>query len=122
MDNRPLTIFCDIDGTLVRHDPPHILQSSKHVLRPLKGTLEKLAEWDKKGYTIILVTGRKEGLRKATERQLEEAGIIYDRLIMGIGGGKRVLINDLKVGDGIIKETAKAINLERNEGIKDIEL
>ena len=45
---------------------------------------------------IILTTGRKEGMRRITEQQLENAGIVYDRLIMGIGGGIRVLINDLK--------------------------
>ena len=45
---------------------------------------------------IILTTGRKEGMRRITEQQLESAGIVYDKLIMGIGGGARVLINDLK--------------------------
>jgi hypothetical protein len=60
---------------------------------------------------------RKEGLRVQTERQLQEAGIIYDQLIMGIGGGPRIIINDNKPNG---KETAFAINLERNKGINDI--
>ena len=43
----------------------------------------------------------------------------YDQLIMGIGGGQRVLINDLKP-DGSL--TAGAINLNRNQGISNLEL
>jgi len=51
---------------------------------------------------------------------LEELGIVYDQLVMGLGGGPRVLINDLKPkGDD---PTAIAVNLERNKGIKDLEI
>ena len=79
-----------------------------------------MLEWDKAGHMIILTTGRKEGMRKSTENQLRRAGIIYDKLIMGIGGGTRVLINDLKPDrDG---PTAVAINLKRDIGVKDVEL
>jgi hypothetical protein len=56
-------------------------------------------------------------MRTQTERQLQEVGIFYDQLIMGIGGGPRVLINDNKP-DG--KEAAFAINIERNKGINDL--
>jgi hypothetical protein len=64
-----------------------------------------------------LTTGRKESLRKVTEQQLTEAGIFYNYLIMGIGGGTRYLINDNKP-EGT--ESAFAINLERNKGVNDI--
>ena len=120
MDRRPTTIFCDIDGTLVTHSKPTIAQLPNHKLTLLEGTLEKLLEWDKLGYRIILTTGRKESLRKVTEQQLAEAGIIYDLLIMGIGGGKRYLINDKKPYS--TEDYAFAINLERNKGIKNIEI
>jgi hypothetical protein len=59
-------------------------------------------------------------MRKSTEAQLRRAGIIYDKLIMGIGGGARVLINDLKPdrpGD-----TATAINLKRDTGVGNLEI
>ena len=117
MDFRPKTIFCDIDGTLVKHAAPANAQNPDYHMELLEGTIEKLLEWDKKGYNIILTTGRKEGMRTQTERQLQEVGIFYDQLIMGIGGGPRVLINDNKP-DG--KEFAFAINIERNKGINDI--
>ena len=117
MDTRPKTIICDIDGTLVKHEIPTTNTSFNKKLKLLPGTIEKLSEWDAKGYNIILITGRRESMRKATEDQLAEAGIIYDPLIMGIGGGPRILINDNKP-DG--KEVAFAYNIERNKGINDI--
>jgi hypothetical protein len=119
MDRRAKTIFCDIDGTLVKHYGPVITQKTDHKMEILEGTLDKLAEWDKLGYNIILTTGRKESLRNITEKQLEEVGIIYDQLIMGIGGGERILINDKKT-DGAI--TAHSICLDRDFGIQSIEI
>ena len=121
--SRPKTIFCDLDGTLTEHPNSGNNDITRYDLeqnmKVLSGTKEKLWEWDGKGYNIILTTGRKEGMRESTERQLREAGIIYDRLIMGIGGGIRVLINDLK-SDG--EDTAIAINLKRDIGVKDVEI
>ncbi len=120
---KPKTIFCDIDGTLCEY--PYITEMGDYdfdnqVMKPLPDTLKKLWDWDKAGHVIILTTGRKEGMRESTERQLREAGVIYDRLIMGIGGGTRVLINDLKADrDG---DTAIAINLKRDIGVKDVEI
>lgn len=119
MNKRPKTIFCDIDGTLVKHSAPCEASLPSHKMELLHGTLEKLAEWDRLGYTIVLVTGRKESLRSVTERQLSEVGIFYDKLIMGIGSGERVLINDKKP-DGAI--TSYSINLERNKGLFDIKI
>jgi len=119
MDIRPKTIFCDIDGTLVKHAPPTIAANPKHKMELLDGTLEKLLEWDKKGYNIILITGRKESLRSITEKQLSEVGIFYDQLVMGIGGGIRYLINDKKP-EGI--KTAFNICLDRDKGINNIKI
>lgn len=120
IDKRPITIFCDLDGTLVKHSKPTDAQKPTHKLEVLSGTIDKLLEWDKKGYNIIITTGRKESLRKVTEKQLNESGIIYDQLVMGIGGGKRYLINDLK--ENIDTPYATSINLTRNEGILNVEI
>ncbi len=118
-ENRPLTIFIDLDGTMVE-TTGDLIEQIKNPLKLLDGTLEKLKIWERKGYRIIITTGRKESMRKRTIEQLEEAGIFYDQLIMGIGGGVRVLINDLK--EGSEQPTAIAINPERNKGIKDINI
>jgi FMN phosphatase YigB (HAD superfamily) len=120
LDKRAHTIFCDIDGTLIVHNPPTETTIPTHRPKLLPNTIEKLLEWDKKGYNIILVSGRREGARQVTEKQLAELGIIYDKLILGIGGGKRYIINDKKPYSD--DNCAIAINLERNTGIGKIDI
>jgi hypothetical protein len=99
--------------------PPNIACHPDSKMTLLPGTTDKLLEWERLGYRIILLTGRKESMRQVTEQQLKEANIFYDLLIMGVGGGIRYLINDYKP-DGT--EAAFAINIERNEGIKNISI
>lgn len=119
MDPRPKTIICDIDGTLIKHNKPSDVAKDSYLPDLLEGTIDKLNEWERCGYNIILLTGRKESMRQVTEKQLSKLGIYYDQLIMGAGGGTRYLINDYKP-DGT--ESAFAINVERNKGIKDIKI
>jgi hypothetical protein len=111
------TIISDIDGTLIRHCGDITKQ---HLIVPelLDGVKEKLIEWDREGNNIILITGRRESVRADTERQLSQAGIFYDQLIMGIKNYDRILINDKKPDK--IEDTAFAINLIRNTGLKGI--
>lgn len=119
MEKRPKTLFIDIDGTLLYHFGTGIEQARLDP-KVLPGVHEKLDEWDRKGYNIILVTGRRESERKATEEQLATAGIVYDLLIMGIGGGKRIVINDTKPDSDEL--TADAICIKRNQGIEDLDI
>ena len=117
---RPKTIFCDLDGTLVEHSNPIDIQNPNLILKVLPGVHERLREWDTKGYFIIITTGRKESARQSTQEQLRKAGIIYDQLIMGFGGGDRVIINDRKPNSE--RDTVYAINLTRNEGRENVEI
>jgi hydroxymethylpyrimidine pyrophosphatase-like HAD family hydrolase len=119
MDTRPKTLFIDIDGLLLKHHGSGNRQS-KIAPELLPGVLEKFDEWDRRGYKFILVTGRRESERKATEEQLRFVGIVYDCLIMGVGGGQRVVINDFKLNK--IDPTALAICVERNKGITEVEV
>lgn len=110
------TIFCDIDGTLVTHMGGcynQIANKSEATLLP--NTIEAIQLWDKLGYKVILTSGRKESMRKMTEEQLNNLGISYDILILGIGNGDRIIINDRK--ENGIKNTCYAINTVRNKGI-----
>ena len=116
----PKTIFCDLDGTLVKHSNPIDVQNPDLELEVLPGVYKRLREWDTKGYHIVITTGRKESAREATIKQLQIAGIIYDQLIMGFGGGDRILINDRKEGSD--RDTASAINVTRNGGVLGIEI
>ena len=54
-------------------------------------------------------------MRDITKKRLEELGILYDHLLMGLGNGDRILINDKKDLTRIY--TAYAINLNKNSGI-----
>lgn len=118
MLDRPKTILCDIDGTLIKHHGTLTDQLVK-VPEILPGVLEKLNEWDRKGYRIILVTGRKESMRIQTENQLKSLGIFYDQIIMGVTNGVRVIINDSKpMGECSVE----SICVERNSGLANVDV
>lgn len=117
---RPYTIFLDIDGTIFRHRTPSEIASGNPGAELLNGVKEKILEWEKAGYNIILTTGRRESLREITINELNNAGIVYDNIIMGVCGGKRYLINDLKKDSE--EPYAIAVNLKRDEGIGNLSL
>ena len=117
METRPKTLIIDIDGVILQHNGSLTNQMWRSPL-VLPGVIDRLNEWDRKGYKIVLLSGRRESLRSLTEKQLLKAGIFYDTLVMGVGGGVRVLINDLK-GNGK-ESTAVAINLVRNAGMEEV--
>ena len=76
-------------------------------------------EWCSKEYKIILTTARRESLREKTEQDLSRLGIPYDNLIMGISKGQRIIINDKRPTG---EETAFAINVERDEGLGEVNI
>lgn len=90
------TYFLDIDGTLLEHieDFENIYKHTE--LKALPGAKEKTVQWHCDGHMIVLTTARAESLRAITELQLHNAGIIYDVLIMGLGAGERILVNDIQ--------------------------
>ena len=113
------TFFCDLDGRLVKHpggDSILRVMDPNHKLQLLDGAEEFLKWIDYHRHHLVITTGRKESCREATEKQLQNAGIWYDQLIMGFGGSDRVLINDRK-SDG--RTTAFAVNIDRNVGLKE---
>jgi hypothetical protein len=112
------TIFCDIDGTIVYHQPTlYEIITSK--IQILDNVIQKFSEWREKDYYIVLTTARPEGCRATTVQQLKDSGIFYDQLIMGLPIGPRVLINDKKENGQI---TSYAFCIERNTGLTDIEI
>lgn len=117
--NKQKTIFLDIDGTILYHyGIPN--QQAMLGLKILPGVVEKLSEWEENGYRIIIVTSRKESERELTIKQLASIPVQYDHLIMGINRGERIIIND--VNPKHRKRGARAINLQRNEGLSNIKL
>ena len=111
--DKPKTIFCDIDGTILvhLHKISQVLQDAGELLA---GVRDKFDEWDSKGHHIVLTTARKESARAHTVKQLADAGIIYDQLIMGVTSGVRVLINDKKLPTD--PDRARNVNVITNQG------
>lgn len=114
---KPKTIFCDIDGTILRH----VHKFSDVVNTPpeiLPGVLDKFNQWDSHGNKIILCTARKESAREITELQLKKLGLCWDQLIMGVTSGERILINDkLNLTDN---NRSVSVNIITNEGFNSI--
>lgn len=115
--NKPKTIFLDIDGTILLH--MHTI-SDVYLKEPqmCPGVREKLNSWDSVGHKIILTTARKESTRKHTEKQLEQLGIAYDQLVMGLTTGTRIIIND-KLTDGD-DDRALSVNVITDSGFSSI--
>jgi NDP-sugar pyrophosphorylase family protein len=115
--DKPKTLFVDLDGTIVKHQ--HTI-SDVYANPPelLPGVKDKLNTWDSSGHRIILVTARKESTREATVEHLQQLGIAYDQLVMGVSSGDRVLIND-KLYE-LDPDRAIGINVVTDEGLSSI--
>lgn len=111
------TIFLDIDGTIFRHHGDQSPLLVKPILLP--GVLDKLHEWLSQDYCVVLTTARHESIRKFTEDQLQNSGIEYDQLIMGIGSGERIIINDGKPSD---EGSCRAYAVIRDMGLTNVNI
>lgn len=111
--------FLDIDGTLLKHygDKPEQFEDEIEVL---PAVAEFFALCGKQGHRVILTSGRRESFRKITEKQLRNACISYDELILGCTNAIRVLVNDTKPYRDDSPQTAIAFNLVRNEGVEKL--
>ena len=102
------TIFCDIDGTLVKAmyrpytDPYVILDNNYKVIK---------AEYDR-GCQIIFTTARPDYAFDTTLNMLHELGFYNCKLIMGLHNARRILINDYNVTNRY--PSALAYNLKRD--------
>jgi ribonucleotide monophosphatase NagD (HAD superfamily) len=119
MNKAPTTLILDLDGCIVENKNRDIFEQLDIDLVLLPGVREKIKAWDRAGCKIYVFTGRTEGSRARTEEQLKKLNIPYTQLVMGSGGGPRVLINDSKP-DG--RRTAFAYSIQPNVGFGDIEI
>lgn len=115
---KPKTIFCDIDGTILKHIHRFSDIVNNHPI-VLPDVVNKINEWDSQGNKIVLCTARKESARKMTEEHLNSLGLCWDVLLMGMTSGCRVLINDkLNHQD---PDRAKAVNIITDAGFETID-
>tara|TARA_Y100001970_G_scaffold8843_2_gene10286 strand:- start:536 stop:913 length:378 start_codon:yes stop_codon:yes gene_type:complete len=110
-------IFCDIDGTLIKYREFSTYKSTK--AEPITNTIKEINRAFNKGHNIILTTARPEYLRFHTLRELNKLNIQYHMLLMSIGRGPRILINDNKLSN---KSSAYAINVERDIGMSSTDI
>lgn len=107
------TLFVDIDGTVFKYRKFGTYETEK--AQVIRSTFEHLREAEANGDMIILTTARPESLYEHTLKELNENGIPFHKLIMGIERGSRVVINDKDPALG--EDRALAINVERDKGI-----
>lgn len=116
MNNRKCYLL-DVDGTLLFQPENFEETMSSDYVYPLPKAAEKTMQWHCEGHTIVLTTGRPESMRELTRRQLSNAGIVYDILVMGLGSGERILVNDYPG----LSPKAFAYNVKRNvDGLENI--
>jgi hydroxymethylpyrimidine pyrophosphatase-like HAD family hydrolase len=112
------TIFCDIDGTILRQVDFNELNENKFEVLP--GAREKFREWIDAGHHIVITTARPESLRGVTVRQLGNAGFQFHQLVMGIGREERILINNNSSKDPQ-RNRAIGVPVLRDSGFANLE-
>jgi predicted secreted acid phosphatase len=108
------TIFCDIDGTIFKYRKFENIFDEKASL--IDGIQKYLKHFSLNGGHIVITTARPNNLREFTIDELIENNIPFDQLVMGIGRGERILINDSEFEN---VPRAIAIALNRNQSIED---
>jgi ribonucleotide monophosphatase NagD (HAD superfamily) len=119
---RPKTFFIDIDGTILQQNDKweQGKVADPRDYKELPGSVRLINKWYTDGHRVILTTARGEPYRSRTAMQLENIGLQYHEMIMGLPTGQRILINDRKPQEDI--DTAIAINLDRDTGLGNVEL
>ena len=100
-ENNGTTYFIDIDGTLVHNkeeeDLEQLLLIDNENIESTEELLPNVLElWNsiKKNDVIIITTARSEKYRTLTEKLFKKYSMRYDKLIMDLRTGPRVVIND----------------------------
>lgn len=116
MELKKGTIFCDLDGTLIQHVPVPL--PSGDDIKLLDGSVEKLKAFRRKGYVVVLTTGRTQSNVFGVLEKLRSLGLEFDQIICDLPIGPRHLINDSK--DGEVRAIAHP--RIRDVGIEDVEI
>lgn len=107
------TIFCDVDGTLVKHDD----LTGSHPQEWLPGAKEKLQSWCER-CAVVLTTSRVN--TDSLSAFLIREGVTKNIMILNqLPLGPRYLIND-RSWEG--QDQAFAINVDRNQGLEHVDL
>ena len=113
------TFFVDIDGTIVKYRK--FSELSTAILTPIQDVIDFINKSYDEGCHIVITTARPQSFELFTKQELEKLGVKYHQMLMGIGRGTRVVLND-KDPDAPELPRAWGINFIRDQGLKDIEI
>ena len=110
------TVFCDLDGTIIRHEDRPAYDTGLDVL---PGSKQAIDDWIRSGYSVVLVTARDAKDEASLRRALAIAGVSFHSLVMGLPSGPRLLINDRKPSSSTLPQAA-AFEVRRNQGVQHL--
>ena len=113
------TFFVDIDGTLVKYRKFAELENSG--LEPIQDVIDTINNYYEQGTHIVITSARPDSYELFTKQELETIGIKYHQLILGLGRGTRVVINDNDPENPEISRSM-GVNLNRNMGWEGLDL
>jgi hydroxymethylpyrimidine pyrophosphatase-like HAD family hydrolase len=113
------TFFVDIDGTLVKYRKFAELENS--TLEPIQDVIDTINDYYEKGAHIVITSARPDSYELFTKQELEAIGIKYHQIILGLGRGTRVVINDNDPQNPEISRSL-GVNLNRNMGWEGLDL
>lgn len=111
------TIFCDIDGTIFHYRKFNTYLTSTPT--PVPSVVSELQRLKAEGHTIVLTSARPEELREHTNKELKNANVPCDQLVLGLARGTRFLVNDM---EDPTKPRAVSVNIRRDEGFTSDDL
>ena len=114
----------DLDNTLVKTNGSDYKNST-----PIPEAIEKVREYKRRGDHIIIMTARGSGSKKdqreLTAKQLDEFGIPFDQLIVGLKpGGVDYFVDDKAINalDWLEDEEKAISRVETEDPNKDIQI
>ena len=114
----------DLDNTLVKTEGSDYKNST-----PIPAAVAKVQEYKRRGDHIIIMTARGSGSKKDwrefTAKQLDDFGIPFDQLIVGLKpGGVDVFVDDKAINalDWLADEKRALSRIETKEHKKDIQI
>ena len=111
--DRHLTVFCDVDGVLLRNGSK--FGPDGWASEPIVNNVKALVKLQQRGALyVVLTTSRPASEKEYVESRLLEHGLVVDRFIADLPHTKRILINDFAPTNPY--PSALAINLDRNSG------
>lgn len=111
------TIFCDIDGTIFKYRKFNNYLTT--VPTPIPSVVTELNRLKDEGHTIVLTSARPENLREHTTKELNNANVPFDQLVLNLARGTRYLVNDM---EDPTKPRAVSLNIRRDEGFTNNDL